>query len=505
MCSRLWAAVTAALVFLASSRSVALDAAPGPGVLVVGGTPAGVAAAVAAARYGEDVTLVAQRPQLGGVLTDALMDQWDLNLAPDGTPVQGGIFSEIYAQLGDAFTPADAARVFARLVRDEPRIHAIFNARPVRVHVSDAGGGTQVDAVAFARPGQPVLTVAASEVIDATDDADVAALAGAHYDVGRQDTGRDERMQAVTLMFTLQGVDWEAVQRAYDVARDGPGGVEGRRAWGYGGLMRGYWPASPDELVRDLNLGHEDDGTVTVNAIDVLGIDGRSASELERARAIAEDDAPSLIAYLRPRLAGFADARIAGYAGAVYVRETRHVLGLTWLSADDVWNGVLPADRIGLSSYPLDLHPVTANDRLAFAPIRHVYGVPFGALVPRGFTNLLIAGPAISASHEAAGSARVIPTTIEEGEADGAAAALARERRVPMAAIDREPELMAALQAELRRSGSILDDAQPPSAIVDVELSRTREHALVDVGRGGIVAGSRRVHRAAARVGGRAT
>ena len=485
----------AALVFLASSRSVALDAAPRADLLVVGGTPAGVAAAVAAARRGEDVTLVVQGSQLGGVLTGAQMDQWDLNLAPDGVPVEGGIFSEIYAQLGDAFSPQDAARVFGRMVDDEPRIHTIFDARPIAVHASELADGTQIDDVRFARTNDADLTLSAGTVIDATDDADVAALAGARYDVGRQDTGIDELMQPVTLMFTVDGVDWDDVERGYDVAVDGPGGGEGRRAWGYSKLMEDYHPASPDELVRDLNLGREDNGSVSVNAIDVLGIDGRSASDLSRARAITESDAPNLIAYLRGRLAGFAGAHVAGYADAVYVRETRHVLGLAWLTADDVWDGVLPSDRIGLSSYPLDLHPVTPTIPLAYAPARHVYGVPFGALIPRGFTNLLLASPSISASHEASGSARVIPTTIEEGEADGAAAVLAQKRHVSFSALDQTPELIAALQYDLQRNGAIIDE--PRLAIVDVQRSGARQDALVHDRNGSVVA---RGHRLPARI-----
>ncbi|HEV8020200.1 MAG TPA: FAD-dependent oxidoreductase [Candidatus Lustribacter sp.] len=498
MFSRVAAAILATLVFCASGRVIAADASPRADVLVIGGTPAGVAAAVAAARRGDDVTLVAQRSELGGVLTDAVMDQWDLNVTAGDVPVEGGIFNEIYAKLGDAFTAADAAAAFAGLIDAQPGITTIFNARPVRVATSPAAGGTQIDAVTFARANGPDKTIAADEVIDATDDADVAALAGARYDVGRQDTGIDERMQAVTLMFSLDGVDWPEVARGYDVALDGAGGVDGRRAWGYAKLMDGYRPASPDELVRDLNLGREADGTVSVNAIDVLGIDGRSASDLVRARTITEDDAPNLIAYLRPRLAGFRDARISGFAPAVYVRETRHVLGLAWLTADDVWDGVLPDDRIGLSSYPLDLHPVTATDRPAYAPVRHVYGVPFGALVPRGFTNLLLAGPSISASHEAAGSARVIPTTIEEGEADGVAAALAGERHLSFITLDETPRLIATLQSELRRNGAILDGA---SAVVDVEDARAGQHALVDVRHPVVSAAG--LHRAAARVRGR--
>ena len=475
------AAVLASLIFCTSIAPIAASAAPLPDVLVIGGTPAGVAAAIAAARRGENVTLVAGRPVLGGVLTDATMDQWDLNLAPSGTPVEGGIFQEIYGALGDAFSPGDAARVFGDLVAGEPRIHTIVGATPTAVSVDDTAAGHQIDSVTFARAGGKAFTASAPTVIDATDDADVAALAGARYDVGRQDTGIDEKMQAVTLMFTIDGVDWPAVVRGYNERTDGPGGALDRRAWGYSTLMDAYTSTAPDVLVRDLNLGREDDGSVSVNAIDVIGIDGRSASDLIRARTLTETEAPHLLAYLRDHVPGFRDARIGRFADAVYVRETRHVLGNAWLTANDVWDGLMPTDRIGLGSYPLDLHPVTATDRLAYAPVRHVYGVPFGALVPRAFTNLVLASPAISASHEASGSARVIPTTIEEGEAAGAASALAHDRHLTIAQIATAPADIAALQSDLRDHGAVLDYTTPGMATVVVKAAKPH-HAVVAYG-----------------------
>ena len=129
-------------------------------------------------------------------------------------------------------------------------------------------------------------------------------------------------------------------------------------------------------------------------------------------------------------MAGLEHARIGLFARDVYVRETRHIAGVERLTTQDVWDGRIPTDSIGLASYPIDLHPVDATDEDAFAPERHVYGIPFGALIPRGFANVLLASPAISASHEASGSARTIPTTIEEGEADALALVHAREANV---------------------------------------------------------------------------
>ncbi len=88
--------------------------------------------------------------------------------------------------------------------------------------------------------------------------------------------------------------------------------------------------------------------------------------------------------------------------------------------------------------------------------MRHVYGVPFGTLVPRDLTNVVLASPAISATHIAAGSARVIPTTIEEGEAAGDAAALANQHHLTFAQIDRDAGEIAALRRNLTGEGAIL-------------------------------------------------
>jgi hypothetical protein len=88
--------------------------------------------------------------------------------------------------------------------------------------------------------------------------------------------------------------------------------------------------------------------------------------------------------------------------------------------------------------------------------VRHVYGIPFGALVPRDLSNVVLASPAISATHLASGSARIIPTTIEEGEAAGSAAALANQHHLTFAQIDDTPTLISILRGDLVSDGAIL-------------------------------------------------
>ncbi len=454
---RLVAAVIAAAGLLVPPIALAGAVPRPPDVLVIGGTPAGVAAAVAAARHGERVELVARRDVLGGVLTDAEMDQWDLNLAPDGTAIQHGIFDEIYDRLGDAFTPQSAARTFAAMVAAEPNITVRYGDVPTAVDTTEAGAERRITRVVLRDIHSGATTDATAPlVVDATDFGDVAALAGARYDIGRQDTGRDTLMQAVTLMFTIQDVDWKRVVNSYDPARFGPGGAMDGRAWGYTAVMKGYAPLSNRVLVRDLNFGKIHGGAVTVNAIDVMGVDGRDPRQIDDARRLTTLEAGRLVDYLRGRIPGFANARLGSFAPDVYVRETRHVLGLERLTATDVWTSRVPNDSIGLSSYPIDLHPVDATDRPVYAPTRHVYGIPFGALVPRGLTNLALASPAISASHLAAGSVRVIPTTIEEGEAAGVAAAIATHDGVDFFTIAENTARVGDLRRELAAAGDVV-------------------------------------------------
>lgn len=92
-------------------------------VVVVGGTPAGIAAALAAAQQGLSVAFVTREDVLGGVLTRGMLTQWDLEYDAGGRPLEeGGLFGQFYSALPDGFEPAVAARYFERRIRQERRI-----------------------------------------------------------------------------------------------------------------------------------------------------------------------------------------------------------------------------------------------------------------------------------------------------------------------------------------------------------------------------------------------
>jgi hypothetical protein len=400
-------------------------------IVIVGGTPGGIAAAIAAARHGMRVALLTNSSVLGGQLTRGMLTQWDLQDAPDGTDLQSGIFHEFYDALPDGFNVVAAAKYFRQRIRAARNVTWITGARNLRVY------GTRDRAL---RRVSSIGDIAAPCFIDATDDARMAAAAGAPADVGEQDQGKDLAMQPATLIFTLAGVNWKQLD---------PDG--GNQAAGYADVLSGYEPLSRRAAVPDANFQLNADGTVMVNAIDVFGVDGRSRRSVREARAIAVAESEHLLPFLRREIPGFEHARIARFASDLYIRETRHVGGLVWIDGNYIWNGEQPYDTVVRAAYPMDVHPVrpgaTGGD--GWLEVPRVYGIPLRALIPRGFRNLAVVGPSISATHDAAGSVRVMPTTIGEGEAAGDACALARLRGVDLRDIALSRSLVARVRAIL--------------------------------------------------------
>ncbi|HET7266170.1 MAG TPA: FAD-dependent oxidoreductase [bacterium] len=425
-------------------------------LLVVGGTPAGVAAAVAAARTGTAVYETEARPYLGGDLTGAMLNMLDMDFGLTGEHLARGVFSDVYKQLGMTFDVETAKRVFMDEVKREPLITLRLHRRPVEVLMS----GPWVTAVIFddTKSGQR-QTVCAKRVIDATDDGDIAAMAGAPFTIGREDSGIDRAMMSATLVFEVKDVNWHQVTNYVTGVREQHmrrGGVYQGNVWGYGPIMRMYKPVEPNVAIYDLNIGLQNNHTVLINGLLVFGVDGTDPASVADGMRRAKVELPTLMEFLRETAPGFAKADLVRTADYLYIRETRHVRGLYVLTANDIVNSRVFWDAVGVASYPIDIHPYKMGEFNPYAPKRFVYTIPFRSLVPYGTANLLMASRSISATYAAAASCRVIPTTMEEGQAVGVAAALSLERRVSVPQLAEQPSLIHELQAGLHGQGAFL-------------------------------------------------
>ena len=432
-------------------------------VIVVGGDPEGISAAVTAARNGMKTLLVEDADALGGLMTLGGLNFIDMCTGDDGTLLTEGTFREFYDAVGGtAFDIPTAKAVFLQMVENEKNLTLKLNTKFVEPVMKD----NTIVGVVLEQNGKQI-TCKANSVIDATVDADVAAAAGAPYTYLGEDYGHTENVTGVTLVFELSGIDWQAV-RAYLNGDDNPNtGCTEKAAWGYNEESFAYVPQDSLTRLRGLNIALQENGNVLVNGFIIFGVE--PLDEASKAAGIARGKAElaHIVPYLRANYPGLEQVELVDTASQLYVRESRHILGEYQLTLDDVMENRWFVDTVAIGSYPVDVPP-NAKRKVGYivgAPDR--YGVPFRCLVPQQVDGILVVGRSASYTSLAAGSARVIPLGMAEGDAAGVAAAYAKESKMTFREISQSTEAVAVMQDRLRAQGAYLTEWAP--IVMDVE------------------------------------
>jgi len=444
-------------------------------VLVVGGGPAGIAAAVGAADAGARVIVAERYGFLGGNATAALVmplmsfhtrksargKVGAMTLLPTdhgpGDPIVAGVLKRLLERLvraGGAIPPSldtgyvvpfdpELFKIAALDLLDEAGVQFLFHAFAGDVLRSDAGA-PRANGVVFETKSGPIV-VRARAVVDCTGDGDVAARAGAPYEIGRF----DGLTQPMTLMFRV--VDFERTAfEAY--VRDHPG--EWRGVHGLWDLVRRASAAGELDLPREdvLFFATPHERELSVNSTRITRVLGVDVWDLSYAEWCGRQQMRQIAAFLRKYVPGFERAYVAQSGVNVGVRETRRILGDYQLTADDVLGARKFDDAIARGAYPVDIHnPDGKGTVLKHVPLGEAYDIPLRCLLPRGIDNLIVAGRCISGSHEAHSSYRVMPIVMGTGQAAGVCAALsARAGSAPRSVPVRE------VQRELVRQGASL-------------------------------------------------
>lgn len=436
-------------------------------VLVVGGGPSGLGAALGAAAAGARVILAERYGFLGGNATAALVmpltsfhahcqrlpDLDEAVLYPrdqgPGEPVVAGVFRGLLTRLvkaGGALRPSgetgytvpfdpEILKLVALDLLDDAGVEYLLHS-----FASGVTGGARPDGVVFEGKSGPVV-VRARVIVDATGDGDVAALAGARYEVGRDEDGL---VQPMTLMFRMVEFEREAFTAYVRQHPDQWRGVHG--LWD---LVQRATHAGELTLPREdiLFFGTPHPREVSVNSTRVTGALGISVWDLTRAERESRRQLRQLLAFLRKYVPGFERAYLAQSGVQIGVRETRRIVGEYQLTADDILSARKFDDAIARGAYPIDIHnPAGRGTDLRRVPEGEAYDIPLRCLLPQGAEGILVAGRCISGTHEAHSSYRVMPISVATGHAAGVCAALA-------ARSDRQPRDLPAeeVQQELLR------------------------------------------------------
>ncbi|TCP41623.1 FAD dependent oxidoreductase [Tamaricihabitans halophyticus] len=425
-------------------------------VVVIGGGPAGVSAAVAAARAGTSVTLVERYSALGGlasggmvlVLDDmcngdeitvgGIVDEYVSRLAKDGQavyppPEDRFASQQMWNRWGRwgaydihshdklkpicysvAFDPDGWKRVSNELIRESGvhlRLHSWFS-RPI---VDD---GVLKGVVCETKAGpQAVL---GDVVIDTTGDIDVASRSGAAYE-------HDKYL--VTLVFRLAGVDTAAAERFEQEDPRAARAINRKVKRLLGGAWELWWLKTPSP------------GVVWCNCPHLTGYDGADPESLTAAEFEARDRIAAVLDYIREHLPGFENCYLLDVAQQMGVRQTRLLRGEYVVTKDDITQRRYFADSV-----------CRGRD----------YYTPYRALLPRQVDQLLVAGRHYSATPDAQRVSREIPPCMAMGQAAGTAAALAVRRdelvrEVPIAQI----------QQQMRAQGADPGDVPSANATID--------------------------------------
>ncbi|MDF2937040.1 MAG: dependent oxidoreductase [Paenibacillaceae bacterium] len=438
-------------------------------VVVAGGGPAGLAAAIAAGREGASVILVERYGFVGGMSTAASVYPWMTFHTAGGEQVIRGLAQEIVTRLMErggspghlrdtigftySVTPYDAEifKVLAYDMLKEAGVKLLAHSFVDGVRTDER----RIEALdVTGKSGR--LLVAGKQFIDTTGDADLASLAGASVQKGRQEDGRTQPM---TMKFRMRGVDIGAVREAI---RANPDNFYHKTLFSeldslpltavsgfYAEWKAGKVPINRDQVLFFTGPAEDE---VLVNCTRVQGLDPTNVEELTQAEDEGRRQVLLMAEFLRKHIPGFAKASISSVGAQIGIRESRRIDGRYCLSIEDVVSGRRFEDCIARSGYPVDLHdPSGKGVASAFIEGGGAYDIPYRCLITKEFDNLLAGGRCISTSHEALATTRLTPSCMATGEAAGRAAALASATGTAVDQIN-----VAKLQEQLRRAGAVI-------------------------------------------------
>jgi hypothetical protein len=405
-------------------------------VVVCGGGPAGIAAAVAAARIGRSVVLIEQLGCLGGLGTAGMVPVFCP--ATDGERVlAAGICQEVMDELARRmgvevnynWFPFDyevLKVLYDELVLDAG-VQLLLVTTLADVVVED---GRVQAVVAAKRAGLQAIT--GSVFVDATGDGNVSAWAGAEWELG----GASGELMGPTLCSTFSNVDWEEYHAAAREGRDA------RSLW-LRLMEAGEAPLPEYHFVGAFRAGPTRTGN---NLGHTYGVSGVDEASLTQGHVEGRRLARIYLGFYREHVPGFQNAELSATAALLGVRETRRIVGEYVLNFEDYRSRASFEDEIGRFAYPVDIHSATTDP----AAQKHVeeelrattlgrgesYGIPYRSLVVQGLANLLVAGRCMSADRAVQSSIRVMPGCFITGQAAGVGGALAVEGRCAARDVD---------------------------------------------------------------------
>ena len=405
-------------------------------LVVIGGGFAGVAAAIAAARSGVKVLIVEKSNCLGGAAVNCLvnpfMPYWT-NMNGKRVDLSAGIFKEIHDRLerrnamrNESFLEEELKYILNEMVIDahiDLLFHAyIFKAEKHDEHITSISVATKC--------GE--LQIEANYFIDATGDAQLAYLAKCPTILGREP---DHMCQPMTLCFRVGNVDVEKFYASRERLN-----IAHKQSLEAGELI------NPRENILVFRTPIHN--VLHFNTTRVVRKNPTSEEEVTEAEVLARKQVYEIYNFMKEHADGLENSFLMMTAAEIGVRESRMIVGDYVLTEEDCRKCVKFDDAIAACNYDIDIHnPEGTGTSHYYFPAGEYYTIPYRSLIPKGVSNVLVAGRCISSDHGAQASYRIMPVVCCIGEAAGSAVGLAVKQNCTVREID-----VKELQNELKRN-----------------------------------------------------
>lgn len=395
-------------------------------VIVVGGGPAGCAAAIASAREGAKTLLIEGTGMLGGMGTAGLLNNW-CPFSDGEKIIYKGIAEKVFMEAKKGvpyFAKNDyqwqpinteqLKRVYDNMVEDAG-VEILFFSMMCGVEMKD---DNTIDYIHVANK-KGISRYKAKIYVDCTGDGDLAAWAGADYMYGDE----SGEVQTSTLCFSIVNVNHEEFKK-YGLNIQGNSSISPIHKI----VASGKYPLITD---THFNVKMVHPSVLMFNAGHVHGVKSTEPNQLTRGiiegRKLAEEFHRALVAEC-PEV--FKNSYLSVSASLLGVRESRRIKGDYVFTVDDWLARRSFSDEIGRNCYYIDIHKKKKMEKkYARYEKGESHGIPYRCLTPQKLNNVLVAGRCISTDEYAYGSLRVMPACLVTGEAAGVAAALASKNK----------------------------------------------------------------------------